>query len=663
MRAVVLMVCAVTLFGDCFASEASEANQQALQLVHDNQMMAGLELFRKATSLDPTHIEYANNAGAAALRLGLLAEARKHLKRAASIDPTSTLPQQNLADLELAESSNGLSQTPLAQYSSQRGPLDQLRPEDRFASKASNQPLPPPSKTRAPLLAEIAQVHRADGFRHSVRPLPRLSWRQLHEPRHALYRHGHRPFILVDTFAEDAAWRATIASSRAARSAAFGAHGAAAVDPAGPTASVRALPVWDSPALHVAPNGSVSRWDPREPGGGGGVAVPEALLSGHVTSQALGGYGVAGGLATRSTWTLRALVERFGGRRADAYPHNMEESNVRPVITTLREGLKELLEVGGARARSPVRPESGYVQWNMAPRDWAAVVRSLPGPLPAQFRDDEAWLQACMDDEGPKSEWVAAGPPPDLSWDFHLNTHWRMMLIGSWGGGMFGHWDVLATSSWQFHVAGAKRWHICPPSQRRSIGDAGEFDAFSPDYAALPGTRRLACFLDVVLPGEFLYYPRNYWHQTENLVTPTISLTSTIADARNHRGVANELQRECLGLGRVMRPSAGLCAALTSCFAWWEAALEGAAAGRNATDLGREALPVEVAIDGKQPMQRVPVAPRQSALDAGAALRGSGRAPVRPGDDFEAAWMADSLGGANWHVCPRQRAAAAKHVW
>jgi hypothetical protein len=47
------------------------------------------------------------------------------------------------------------------------------------------------------------------------------------------------------------------------------------------------------------------------------------------------------------------------------------------------------------------------------------------------------------------------------------------MLLANKGAGMFGHQDVLRTSSWQAQVRGAKKWFICAPDQKQYLYHAG----------------------------------------------------------------------------------------------------------------------------------------------------------------------------------------------
>lgn len=256
----------------------------------------------------------------------------------------------------------------------------------------------------------------------------------------------------------------------------------------------------------------------------------------------------------------------------DAYPHNMEEETVTPYFMRMDEAIREMRTPSGRWPRSRKHPFSTYIQWNMRRSQWRALMAQL-GRVPDAFRVDDLWLDACL-------------PTEALQDEFFIATHWRMLLIGNVGAGMFNHWDILRTSSWQFQAKGRKKWHICSPAQQRFMYRAGDVNTFDPDYEKFPLFAEADCFLDAVLEGDFVSYPKDYWHQTENLDTPTISISASIVDLNNAEAVFKELQRECRGeTNRITRMSKELCEGLDRCFAWWENGLTGVLAGDNHTEI------------------------------------------------------------------------------
>jgi len=546
---------------------------------------------------------------------------------------------------------------------------------------------------QAPRLDEVAAdiASRWDGRRlHATRRLPRLTLFQLGMPENWRYRSGEMPFMLVGVAADDPFWREALHRRREAAAQSGGpapsagsgsssAPGARRSRSFGAAGRGAGLPMWDSPFAQEAARDARRAWDgaPKDHtvsrrrrmlsvGEAGTARAGEVAggASAAPAAAAAGGAAVSDNV-TSSTWTAAALNQAFGRRAADAYPHNMQEVQVHPVMTTLAEALAELDAPSGKFRRSALRPDAAYVQWNVPSADWPRLTASLPGPLPRQFAADDAWLDACLGSVSPlihrRGAWpprlrLRSGTPHALAEEFSRASHWRMLLSGSRGAGMFGHWDVLATASWQFQVSGAKRWHVCAPDQRPRLGNAADFDGFFPDYTAVEGARDLLCFLDVVLPGEFIFYPRNFWHQTENLVTPSTSISSTVVDALNHRTVANELKRECSGLNRLMRPSPALCSALDRCFEWWGSAYDGHMLGPGATDAGRWPLPAEAA-DGASPDKRRRAAPLLPSEQAGGASTGRPAEPRGSAADYKERWARRASGAAAAGPrCPLRRA-------
>jgi len=106
---------------------------------------------------------------------------------------------------------------------------------------------------------------------------------------------------------------------------------------------------------------------------------------------------------------------------------------------------------------------------------------------------------------------------------------------------MFNHSDTLETSSWHGTVLGTKWWYVCK----------GE------------------CFESYVEPGEVLYYGAGWSHETQNLVTPTLTVTGTVVHEWNYRTVANRLHSECSASALNFLFSAELCDALDKCYDHW----------------------------------------------------------------------------------------------
>jgi len=278
----------------------------------------------------------------------------------------------------------------------------------------------------------------------------------------------------------------------------------------------------------------------------------------------------------------RALAQHFPASTVDFYPHNMDQVTVRPFLVPLSQAFSEQSSPSGSFPQSLSAPGS-YIQWNVRQEDWEQL-REWMGPpgLLSLFRLDDAWLMPvhflAANHFGGSAD-VAADPALDhqclnshaLRNAFALRTHWRMVLIGSRGAGMFNHQDVLRTASFQAQVHGAKRWHLCAPSESRVLYGAGQVDTFDPDYTRFPLYEQSRhCFDDVVTAGEMVFYPADWWHQTENVQAPSVALTDTIMDGNNHELIIDELRQECAVGKYNWGFSKELCESLLQhCFPFW----------------------------------------------------------------------------------------------
>ena len=152
-----------------------------------------------------------------------------------------------------------------------------------------------------------------------------------------------------------------------------------------------------------------------------------------------------------------------------------------------------------------------------------------------------------------------------------------MILIGQQKAAMFNHKDVLRAASWQVQLEGRKRWHVCSSSDDKYIGPPGLVDAFKPDYRSFPRFRNVrTCMQAILYPGDLIYYPKDYWHQTENLDTPSTALSSSTVSRDCYNEVAVELRKECDCVNanattkcRMIPFKRSTCDKLMSCFATW----------------------------------------------------------------------------------------------
>ena len=229
--------------------------------------------------------------------------------------------------------------------------------------------------------------------------------------------------------------------------------------------------------------------------------------------------------------------------------------NVHPYMVPLSEALKEFQNPSDRYARDPNEPGT-YIQWNVPSKPWRKL-RSHMKNMPHQFYDDERWIDVCL-------------PSQQLEDDYSLKLHWRMVTIGQKNAGMFFHLDVLRGSSWQGQVQGAKRWTLCDPIiNRGKLYSAGEVNTFAPDLEKYPRFADSVCYDDVVRAGEMVFYPREYWHQTLNLATPSVSVSGTVVDENNYDSVQEEITAECKHGKWNWHFGKDLCKAMDNCFTLW----------------------------------------------------------------------------------------------
>jgi hypothetical protein len=258
-------------------------------------------------------------------------------------------------------------------------------------------------------------------------------------------------------------------------------------------------------------------------------------------------------------WREAELSARFPDAIVDFYPHNMDRSDAHPYLVPFADALREFHRPSG-RYPSNQHIPGVYIQWNINFTNWLDLTSDIM-KVPYPFRRDEEWLERCL-------------ATPELINEYTRKVHWRMMLIGTKGAGMFNHQDVLRTSSYQAQVAGAKRWHICAPDQAPYLYSAGEVDCFYPNYEKVPLFEHANCYQSEVRAGEMIFYPKDYWHQTENLETPSISISASILDENNWRDIMAELKNECAFHKYKWNFSPELCKALENCYAFWQSRFE-----------------------------------------------------------------------------------------
>ena len=228
-----------------------------------------------------------------------------------------------------------------------------------------------------------------------------------------------------------------------------------------------------------------------------------------------------------------------------------------PFFSPLSTALKNFRDPDGIYETVDASSRNTYIQWNVNDEHWRRLSTVLGMDLPPMFKTDSEWVERCF-------------AKYDRVDQFLLKTHWRMVLIGQSGAGMFNHKDTLQSTSFQAQVAGRKRWHLCADSESPNLYGAGDVNTFNPDYKKYPKALDLNCYDVIVEAGMMIYYPANYWHQTRNLDDYTVSVSGTLVTEGNTPLISKEFTRECTEQRvRIFQAEVDLCKGLADCMSYW----------------------------------------------------------------------------------------------
>lgn len=248
---------------------------------------------------------------------------------------------------------------------------------------------------------------------------------------------------------------------------------------------------------------------------------------------------------------LRSLSRRFGDTRVDYYPQNMLEESSHPFFFPLARALDQLSAPEEVFTEVDVSLPGTYLQLNLNASMFKQILQEshLHTILPTIFDDENWWSRRCLGKRkiknGENGEQLDSEGDPDLLSRFYLRHHWKMLLIGSSEAGMFAHQDILRTASYQLQISGEKRWHLCPGNQSRWLYKPGDVDLFQPNYARYPLVKQAQCREVIATPGDLVFYPGDYWHQTLNLQTPSVALSGTVVTHADHDQLRGHLEMLC----------------------------------------------------------------------------------------------------------------------
>lgn len=122
-----------------------------------------------------------------------------------------------------------------------------------------------------------------------------------------------------------------------------------------------------------------------------------------------------------------------------------------------------------------------------------------------------------------------------------LRVDWRWIYIGGTGSGSELHVDLLNSSAWNVVITGAKKWVFYHPDDGPKLYQ-GKPDAFAPDLERFPLLAEATAYVGTTLPGELLFTPSLWWHQTQN-VGSCIAITENFVNATNFEHVMKAVRQ------------------------------------------------------------------------------------------------------------------------
>ncbi|MDE1462002.1 cupin-like domain-containing protein [Spartinivicinus poritis] len=124
-----------------------------------------------------------------------------------------------------------------------------------------------------------------------------------------------------------------------------------------------------------------------------------------------------------------------------------------------------------------------------------------------------------------------------------IHGEMNVIFIGNKGTGIKNHQDSMGTHLWSAQICGRKRWLISPPEMMPYLaeGEASWLER-EQSIAKYPEFAEAACLDFVLEPGEILFLPVGWWHQTI-LLDDSISITQDIVNESNIDHFEYELER------------------------------------------------------------------------------------------------------------------------
>ena len=112
------------------------------------------------------------------------------------------------------------------------------------------------------------------------------------------------------------------------------------------------------------------------------------------------------------------------------------------------------------------------------------------------------------------------------------------IFMGPPGSGFRLHVDVGHTAAWNAQLSGRKEWVLFEPEA--PVYD-GRPDAFNPDLTKFPRMADAQPYVCTLGPGDVIFTPSRWWHQTRILET-SMSVTGNYCNDTNLEGVLRYLR-------------------------------------------------------------------------------------------------------------------------
>lgn len=145
------------------------------------------------------------------------------------------------------------------------------------------------------------------------------------------------------------------------------------------------------------------------------------------------------------------------------------------------------------------------------------------------------------------ASWDFRTQAPELVQDFQLPDCWNddwftqvpealrprllWLFIGPPGGGFRMHVDVGHTAAWNVQLYGRKSWLLYDPEQTQRLYE-GQVDGFAPDLRRFPAFARAQAWECQLGPGEGLFIPSGWWHQTR-IDETSVAVSGNYVNASN----------------------------------------------------------------------------------------------------------------------------------